>query len=39
MIRTVEDLCQQVDDVLIWRRRELTTLKTLVDKYQGDQLY
>lgn len=39
MIHTVEELYQQVDDDFIWRRRELSTLKALVGKYQEDQLY
>lgn len=38
MIRTTEQLIDKIAEDLIWRRKELTDLKALVQEYQGDLL-
>lgn len=38
MIRTIEQLIEKIGDELIWRRKELTDLKGLVNSFKGDSL-
>lgn len=38
MIRTTDELIAKIAEDLIWRRRELTDLKALVQTFQNDQL-
>lgn len=38
MIRTTDQLIEKIAEDLIWRRKELTDLKALVESFQGDFL-
>lgn len=38
MIRTTDQLIGRIAEDLVWRRKEMTTLRTLVQKFQGEPL-